>query len=395
MEKPSESKPGDTIILRAQSGGWKALGILPEELPDPAVTLEAPDHEVLRKIDVAEQATRDMHRRAVLRVCRVLWPPPVNGTAAAELMDLATVIDPEKDLQPAKVRELLRRLLSEETPGWNLDIMQKEIIGHLSKTEKIPELRVDPYPHGDGFVISTKKLMKAQDTLDFESVVTEEDEPFEALKTVNLDVHTKDVVAHVDRALALLPLEPWKESLIQAANLHDWGKADWRFQAMLRSSPVFAAMASGILLAKSGTINSSAKARREARRRAELPKNFRHEMLSVQMAESAVGKSMLPAEETLQALTLHLLATHHGYARPFAPVVEDDSPPDVSLSMREKQVHVTSAERIEHPSHALNSGITERFWQFTRHHGWWGLAFLEAVLRLADQRASAEPSEAP
>jgi CRISPR-associated endonuclease/helicase Cas3 len=116
-------------------------------------------------------------------------------------------------------------------------------------------------------------------------------------------------------------------------------------------------------------------------------------MLSVQMAESAVGETALPTDEKLRALALHLIATHHGYGRPFAPVVDDDWPPDVSLPMKEKLVLVTNAERLAHPPHALDSGITERFWQLTRQHGWWGLALLETVLRLADQRASANPAK--
>jgi len=63
----------------------------------------------------------------------------------------------------------------------------------------------------------------------------------------------------------------------------------------------------------------------------------------------------------------------------------------VRLSMNGKTIAVTGTERIEHPAHALDSGVAERFWQMNRHYGWWGIAFLEAALRLADQSASANP----
>jgi CRISPR-associated endonuclease/helicase Cas3 len=176
--------------------------------------------------------------------------------------------------------------------------------------------------------------------------------------------------------------------VIAAAAAHDWGKIDPRFQALLRGSTTFAAMASEVFLAKSGSISSSSAAHRAARERAGLPQGFRHELLSVQLAEVRDDVSVPPASPNLRALTLYLIATHHGYARPFAPVVKDDAPPDVSLSLNDKAIVVSSATRINYPAHALHSGLVERFWQMNRHYGWWGVALLETVLRLADQQAS-------
>ena len=54
---------------------------------------------------------------------------------------------------------------------------------------------------------------------------------------------------------------PCCEALIAAATVHDWGKGDPRFQALLLGTTPFAAMASEILLAKSGSIPSSVAAR--------------------------------------------------------------------------------------------------------------------------------------
>ena len=114
-------------------------------------------------------------------------------------------------------------------------------------------------------------------------------------------------------------------------------------------------------------------------------------MLSLQMAKRASGGAALPSAPASHDLALHLIATHHGYARPFAPLVDDNTPPDVSLPMNGETIAITGAERIEHPTHALDSGVAERFWQMNRRYGWWGVALLETVLRLADQSASAQP----
>jgi CRISPR-associated endonuclease/helicase Cas3 len=213
----------------------------------------------------------------------------------------------------------------------------------------------------------------------------------EAAEPQSLDAHTRQVTALVKSYAAVLGLADFTDALILSADLHDLGKADRRFQALLIGSDVAAALAQPILWAKSASIPTSALARRRARLRATLPDGFRHEMLSVQMAQSALGASALPKEEKLRALALHLIATHHGYARPFAPLVEDEAPLDVSLPMNGKVITVTGMERLEHPAHALDSGLAERFWQMNRHYGWWGIALLEAVLRLADQSASANP----
>jgi CRISPR-associated endonuclease/helicase Cas3 len=106
-------------------------------------------------------------------------------------------------------------------------------------------------------------------------------------------------------------------------------------------------------------------------------------MLSVQLAE---GADITDTRESDRGLILHLIAAHHGYARPFAPAVIDENPPIVELD----GIGLTTDQRRSSAPHRLDSGIAERFWALTRRYGWWGLAYLEALLRLADQQASAD-----
>jgi len=376
--------PGDTIVLRVQSGGWQALGHLPDAPSDPQVTPgKTPTSEEIRRVDLAERATASARHRAVIRIHPALWPAPVPGTVAAEFLKVAC--DPEKDWRIPAIKDLLSRLSSDENPGWLLSAEQNAAINHLTKNLAAPET----YPGNKGFSLTSRDLLPLADTEEADD--TDADALLEAPQPQELYNHTKDVLDRLEIALALLPLAAWREALIAAATIHDWGKVDPRFQAMLRGTTPFAAMASTTILAKSGSIASSAAARRAARERAELPDEFRHELLSVKMVESGVGASVLPPAPIHNALALHLITTHHGYSRPFAPLVNDDTPPDVSLPMNGKTIVITGADRLAHPSHALDSGLAERFWQMNRRYGWWGIALLETVLRLADQAASAHP----
>jgi len=108
-------------------------------------------------------------------------------------------------------------------------------------------------------------------------------------------------------------------------------------------------------------------------------------MLSVQLLESMEEL----AANARRDLILHLVATHHGFARPFAPVVPDDEPPPVDLSSLGAKVQLDSDERRNGAPHSLSTGHSDRFWRMIRYHGWWGLAYIETILRLTDQQVSA------
>jgi len=78
---------------------------------------------------------------------------------------------------------------------------------------------------------------------------------------------------------------------------------------------------------------------------------------------------------------LHLIGSHHGRCRPFAPVVKGDSNP---VAVRYDSWTASSDHGLER----AGSGVCDRFWRLTRRYGWFGLAYLEALVRLADWRES-------
>jgi len=166
-----------------------------------------------------------------------------------------------------------------------------------------------------------------------------------------------------------------------AAQWHDAGKLDERFQILLHHGDELGTAASEPL-AKSAYLPLSPNRRRAIRESSLLPKDFRHEMLSTQLAERLAP---LPTEAKWATLILHLIASHHGYARPFAPFSPDREPPVIDGIVADFAITLSAETRAGFtPAHRIDSGIAERFWELTRRYGWWGLAYLEAMLRLAD-----------
>ena len=134
-----------------------------------------------------------------------------------------------------------------------------------------------------------------------------------------------------------------------AARLHDEGKRHWRWQR------AFNAPNDGNTYAKTkGPIN------------VRLLERYRHEFGSLPWAERDDKFKALPPD--LQELALHLVAAHHGWARPVISTTGSDDPPSV-LEERARDV-------------------TLRFARLQKQWGPWGLAWFEALLRAADQQAS-------
>lgn len=370
-------RPGDTVVLSAESEGWDILG----HVPDATVAT----------IDVGEVAFRLTRRREIIRLHPKFLTPGTGGFAFAELVKWST--NPDADLNTKE----LRGLLSAAADEFPEDKSRSRALSALA--EKASGLIWERYPDQaeKGVILRTRRVANSP-AAEAHGEGDVSDDGDDALSNspgdepIALDAHLADVLGATHAALAQLPLGAWRSAIECAAALHDWGKADERFQALLLDGDVQRAWAQPALLAKSAKIPNSPAAFAVARLRAALPAGFRHEMASVQLALTSVGAEHLPSDALLRDLTLHLIASHHGYARPFAPVVADDTPPDIELPVSASVVRLDGPSRTAVPPHRLDSGIPDRFWQLTRIFGWWGLPYLETVLRLADQQTSEAPS---
>ena len=100
---------------------------------------------------------------------------------------------------------------------------------------------------------------------------------------------------------------------------------------------------------------------------------YRHEFGSVRDVQ--ITENIIKLEEGSRDLALHLIAAHHGRARPSIPAIDPACPPPINKTGSRKEI-------------ADASEIALRFDRLQAQFGHYGLAWLEAVMRTADWHAS-------
>ena len=203
---------------------------------------------------------------------------------------------------------------------------------------------------------------------------------------VTLADHSRDVRDMAQRFAENLGLSRGlAEDIALAAALHDLGKADPRFQQLLAGGDPLRA-ASGEPLAKSAIPRNDHAERTRLQRLAGYPRGTRHELMSVALVQSSPG---VLANAHDRELVLHLVGSHHGWCRPFAPALEDDSVRVHAVTLQGEVLEADARHRLGD----LGSGVADRFHALQQRYGVHGLAWLEAILRLADHRASESPTD--
>jgi CRISPR-associated endonuclease/helicase Cas3 len=371
-------KPGHTIVVPARYGGIRS-GCFDATSTEPVS-------------DRAEQAGLSGRAHPVLR----LHPLVI------EQLGLSLPLD-EVD----EVRAALARLSSNsDWPAWKC--LWAEHLARGRPSFVVPGdpswtvLEAKRVPIAD-----LRRVLQPEETLeDGVELTTDGDDSFCAGRAVSLSVHSADVETVAREYATRCGLGAWlTEHIALAAWLHDIGKADRRFQLMLRGGSEVEYFKDETPWAKSAMPPGAKEQRRLAREKSGYPGGgYLHAVQSVAMLHGQLDalkerfKKVDAAKEPDLDLVLHLVASHHGECRPFAPALIDDSPVDVSLDGHRSETFGTinfTTTTSNNGLHKLDSPLADRFWGLVAKYGWQELCWLEAILRLADHRASEEEQSKP
>ena len=379
----ADVRPGDTLVIPQEVGGVEALGYVP------AAAQVA--------LDVGDLCAWQSRQRALVRLHPALlsqWASPAGGavpvSCVQQLAQLLGVDLAQPDRSPPDDWEVdeeeLRRALAELSAGTRTaGSWLTEPLLQLDDAEFVP------HPAG-GLVLQGPRPTQAHlahSVAEWPEPDLDADAGLFNQGPVELGRHLTGVTQHALHFARVLGLpERLIASLRLAAQWHDVGKADDRFQTWLHGGNAVAAQLAGELWAKSAEIGMDRAASRRAAWQSRLPPGFRHELVSSQLLQaSAVWANLGDAVDA--DLVLHLIEAHHGHCRPFAPIVLDQAPPALGWSDAAVEFAVPADVRAAWPApHRLDSGVAERFWRLVRRYGWWGLAWLESILFLADHRES-------
>lgn len=350
---PRRIRPGDTVVIPTEHSGNP--GDIVDTLPDDKALL-----------DIGDEAMWAARGKPTLRLMmeQLADADPEVGELFGEIREsesaddahlltrqlLELLVAPDAPGIPAPVKCSASELLK-ITGGWRLYQFDRQLIIQSRRTQSSAGAAIEQPDDADDVTHSRRA------------------------RPIGLAAHSHGVQKWaVAYAQGCGIAGPERDAIRCAALLHDIGKADPLFQqAMHHGNPFYAEYAAEPLAKSPDAVN---------------PK-VRHELMSVRMAES--NAELLPDDPDARDLALHLIASHHGYCRPFAPFRAADADSDSASRTAEFEID-GAVLRWDGPTglERLDSGVAERFWRLTRRYGWWGLAYLEAILRVADWSRSQE-----
>lgn len=344
IHSPNEIAPDDTIMVPSSYGGLDAFGWHP--------LLQQPVK------DIGDEAATRQYGIQMLRIHENIIPQWTEEQEIAK-----------------EARIFLKNAIMRLDDGDDLKDLCDELIEKLNGLplkqnikQKLTDLKSNrtEHPYPGGILLKQKREGKVA---------------LQQNAGIPLDKHCADVanlVGSFAEGSGLMKEIVYDEVL--AARLHDAGKADPRFQLWLYEANPIAMRKANLLLAKSAGATDW-RSIRMYRDQAGYPAGARHECYSVAMV---MGNGQLSDQSADRELVAYLIGTHHGRGRPLMPAIADKG-----ASMRYEADGRILDFRGQHHLEQLDSGWPDMFWRLNRRYGYWGLASLEMLLRLADQRQSA------
>ncbi|WP_066336484.1 type I-G CRISPR-associated helicase/endonuclease Cas3g [Azohydromonas lata] len=311
-------RPGDTLVLPAAYGGCDEWGWAPESSTPVA--------------DIADNCLLEpgRPRRPAARLVAGRWA--AFGDDADWLHALVQALCSLEARAAAAEDDLC-----EEIHAAQQALLDAVAAGDSPLLARLKDVRLEPHP--GGYVLRGAGVEEIEGQI-------------EIGRAVALDKHHDDVRRWARRLSAG---DMCQAQVVEAAAVHDAGKAEPRMQVLLHGS-VLAAQG-GRVLAKSALRSRTEQL--AAWRLAGVPRGFRHEFASLDFKSLA------------DPLTRHLVATHHGLGRPWLPGCAE--PTAAGMCYAGLPAHWPAAW----------AGMLAQ-------HGPWRLAQLEWLLRAADARASME-----
>ena len=380
-------RPGDRIVVPVEHGGLDAFGWAPKD-----------EHDV---VDVAEVTTFTESRSRRPAALRLDAGLPVRlglgETDASRLRGLlGRLVEVEGDAALRAVAREMADVLPDVVPedrGWTADTwprLHRWLSGGelevIEVTDPSDQWIVDETGPRVWERILVGPVPDEHDESSEVRVTGDDEEPGTSsggTQPVPLSVHHRAVRERAGTIATALRFPPdFRAVLEDAAGWHDLGKVEERFQAMLHEGDAYEAALAVEPLAKSGMDSADRMAFRRARQRSGLPAGTRHEAWSAALVEEYVRAHDYPGDVDL---LVHLVSSHHGYARPWPRLVVDSEPRTVEAIVDGHKVTVSSDRTVSLDQPARFARLNERY-------GRWGLALLEAVLRCADVTVSEEGS---
>ncbi|MFN8079716.1 MAG: type I-U CRISPR-associated helicase/endonuclease Cas3 [Kineosporiaceae bacterium] len=380
-----ELRPGDRVVVPAERGGLDNFGWAPTDL--------APVRDASEMVSFLPGRSR---RPAMLRLDASL--PARLGLSGEDRVSvaqaLADLCGDENDVSGSqRLQEFLSVLAAalpeqpEPSCGWSVEAWHC-LRGWVSTSRvRLVELG-DDEEWSQPTIWSRIIAGPVSDTAEGASPERDDEEIAASSvgpRSVTLAVHHAAVRKRAGEIARSLRLPAGLCGVIEdAAGWHDLGKVEPRFQVMLHNGDPYEAALALEPLAKSGLDPSDRLAWRRSATNSGLPAGARHEAWSAALVQEYLREHGFSNQDEADLL-IHLVASHHGYARPFARLVLDTKPTLVEALMDGEKITVSSERTVclDQPA---------RFSRLNLRYGRWGLALLESIVRCADMTVSGEGS---